>query len=143
MHFCQPPCSCEQVYHVINFSHYCNELIPLNDIILTCTLDAAFELKGVITVLSEQFERDGVIVTLGIEENTLYESYVSANPQLISDSVISIIDRATFQIKILYNIMYNVSVVAAHLCGRNNVTTFIDLYYSKIITCTPVRLIQI
>ena len=85
-----------------------------------------------ITILSEQFERDGIIVTLGIEDNTLYESYhVNANPQLASDSVISIIDRAMFQIKVLYNIVYNVSVVATHLCGQNNMTTFIELYYSK------------
>ena len=65
-----------------------------------------------------------------IEENTLYSYHVGAIPQLTSVTSIGI-RSATFQFEIPYNTLYNVSVVAAHLCGQNNVTTFVELYYSK------------
>ena len=84
--------------------------------------------KSEVTVLSEEFEVDGVIITLGIGENAHYSYHVSAIPQLTS---VTSIGSARFQFEIPYNTLYNVSVVAAHLCGQNNVTTFIDLYYSK------------
>ena len=85
-----------------------------------------------ITILSEQFEKDGVIVTLEwTEENSLYSYNISVSPQL----EVMFIERVSFrvQLSVPYNSFYNVSIAAVPLCRRNNVTTFIgpSLYYSE------------
>ena len=83
-----------------------------------------------ITILSEQFEKDGAIVTLEwTQENSLYSYNVSFSPQL----EVMFIGRVRVQLNVPYNRFYNVSVAAIPLCRRNNVITFIgpSLYYSE------------
>ena len=83
-----------------------------------------------ITILSEQCEKDGVIVTLEwTEENSLYSYNIIVSPQLD----VMFIGRVTVQLTVAYNNLYNVSVAAIPPCQQNNVTTFIgpSLYYSE------------
>ena len=75
-----------------------------------------------ITIISEQFEKDGAIVTLEwTEENSLYSYNVSFSPQL----EVMFIGRVRVQLKVPYNSLYNVSVAAIPPCQQSNVTTFI------------------
>ena len=55
---------------------------------------------------------------------------VSATPQLISHAFI---EHTMVQLKVSYNIRYNVSVLAASACGENNVTMFAEVYHGEIV----------
>ena len=82
------------------------------------------------TPLSEKFERDGIIVTLEwSHENsgTLYSYYVTVVPSV----EIVFIGRVKIQLKVSYDVLYNVSVVASSLCGQRNATTFTILHYGE------------
>ena len=68
-------------------------------------------------MLSEEFGKDGVIVTLEwTEENSLYLYNVSVSPQL----EVTFIGRVGIQLKVPYNSLYNVSVVAVPPCPHQN-----------------------
>ena len=66
--------------------------------------------------------------------DSLYTYNVSAVPQ---PSFIADLDENLVQLKVLYNMIYNVSVVRASPCGqRINVTTFDQLHYGECHACT-------
>jgi hypothetical protein len=77
-------------------------------------------------------ERDGVIVILWwTEYSPLYQFYyhIDVKPQ---PAVINLtLERTSIELKVSYNILYNVTVVAVPFCGQNNVTTSTELIYSK------------
>ena len=86
-----------------------------------------------ITVLTEEFEQDGVTVTLEwTEENSLYSYDVIVSPEL-DVMVINYFGRFSVRLKVPYNRLYNVSVAAMPPCQRNNMATFIgpSLYYTE------------
>ena len=83
-----------------------------------------------VTTLSEQFERECVTVTLELTElKMLYSYHINATPQLISHMLIG---HKMVQLNVSYNVHYNVSVLAASPCGKNNVTTFSEIYYGEV-----------
>ena len=91
-------------------------------------LDSVTDPKEVaITSVSEQYEGDGVIVTLEwTQENPLYTYNVSVIPVPIE---ITFTGKARAQMKISYNTSYNVTVVASSPCGQGDATNFTELYY--------------
>ena len=96
-------------------------------LILVC-IGTEFE----VTILSEQFGKDGVIVTLEwAEENSLYSYNVSVSPQL----EVTFIARVRVQVKVPYNSLYSVSVAATPPCQRQNdiMISFVgsSLHYSE------------
>ena len=97
----------------------------------TCLITMTEQQKIEIYPLSEQFESEGVTVTLELTElNMLYSYHVNAIPQLISHLFFG---RKMVQLNVSYNVHYNVSVLAASPCGKNNVTTFSEIYYGEVI----------
>jgi hypothetical protein len=82
-----------------------------------------------VTTLSKQFESEGVTVTLLLTGlDPLYSYHVSAIPQLISQTFI---ESAMVQVKVSYNIHYNVSILAASPCGKNNLTNFTEVFFGE------------
>ena len=82
-----------------------------------------------ISTLSEHFESEGVTVILELDSLSLYSYYVSAVPQLTS--LISI-GSTVVLIKVSFNVHYNVSILAASPCGRNNFMKFFEVYYGAL-----------
>ena len=85
-----------------------------------------------VTILSEQFESKSVTVTLdltGLDNDSLYSYHVSAIPQQISHMFI---ESKVILLNISYNIHYNVSIIAASPCGKNNNTNFTEVYYGEL-----------
>lgn len=87
----------------------------------------------VVRFMLKAFERNGVVVSLEwIPENSLYSYYVLIIPQ---PSFIIRLNRSSVQLKVLYNVLYNVSVVKTSPCGQR-VYTVNELYYGKCHACT-------
>ena len=92
-----------------------------------------------VTTISKQFGSEAVTVmyyTLLLTEldSVGYSYHVSAIPQLRSQPFIdyhSTINNITVQIEVLYNIHYNVSILAASACGKNNFTNSSQLYFGE------------
>ena len=85
----------------------------------------------IIQIVSENLERDGVIVILEwTQENHTYYSYnVSVTPHPPS-TLIS--ERMRVQLKVSYDILYNVSVLATpHCTGQGNIEAFVELHYGE------------
>lgn len=85
-----------------------------------------------VIILSEQFEADGVIVTLEwAEDNTLYSYNVSVSPWL----EVVFIGRVRVQLKVPYNSHHIVSVAALPPCQHQNDIVkncaYHSLYYSE------------
>ena len=109
----------------------------LNDYLIRIYLNLSLSLNFScteleITVLSEEFEEDGVIVTLEWTEiNFAYSYNVSLYPKL----EITSIGKASVQLKVPYNDLHNVSIVAILPCRHQKDTaTSLDclsLYYSE------------
>ena len=80
-----------------------------------------------ISTTSEQFGRDAVSVTLQWIPKSLYSYNVIVNPQV----QLQFNGSTRVQLILSYNTLYNVSVVATHLCGQNavNMINFVELYY--------------
>ena len=83
-------------------------------------------------MLSEEFGKDGAIVTLEwAEENSLYSYNFNISPQLN----VTFIERVRVQLKVPYNSLYNVSVAAIPPCRHQNdiVNNFVglSLHYSE------------
>ena len=83
-----------------------------------------------ISTTSEQFGHDAVSVTLQwipASFNSLYSYNVIVDPQV----QLQFNGSTRVQLTLSYNTLYNVSVVATHLCGQNtnNMITFVELYY--------------
>ena len=89
------------------------------------------EARANFTIVSEQFDSNGVTVTLEwAQENSLYSYQVSVVPP--SRNVISSpgSERVRFQVKALYDILYTISVDPS-LCGLSGTTSSTTLYYGK------------
>ena len=91
-----------------------------------------------VTTLSKLFGSEAVNVTYTLLLTELdYLSYlyhVSAIPQLRSQPFIndhSTANNITVQVEVLYNIQYNVSILAASSCGKNNFTNFTQVYFGE------------
>ena len=85
-----------------------------------------------VSITSEKSEMSGVTVTLDwtLESDSSLYSY---NISIIPDQLNLTYIKSTGVILIVpYNTLYNVTVVAEHRCGQNNIllTTSIDLYYN-------------
>ena len=79
--------------------------------------------------ISEHFESTGVIVTVKwIEESPFYLYDITVVPQV--EAIFT--GRVRVQLKVQYNSLYNVSVVASSPCGLDNVTNFTELFYSEL-----------
>ena len=90
-----------------------------------------------ISSLSEQFAREGVIVTLEwTHESSLVSFNISVHPHVpVQLSIIQNISSslqltAMAQLLIPYNTVYNISISATVLCGLSN-TTYILLNYGE------------
>jgi hypothetical protein len=82
-----------------------------------------------VTTLSERFGREYVTVTLLLTElDSLYSYNVSAIPQLISQTFI---ENTMVQVKVSYSTHYNVSIIAASPCGKNNLANFTEIYFGE------------
>ena len=85
-----------------------------------------------ITFLSEHFEIDNITVILEwTPESSLYRYNFSVVPQLEVEWFQN--DNTRAHLTVVYNTLYNVSVIATHLCGQNSVTAMIELYYGEYI----------
>ena len=92
----------------------------------------------IVRCVSEDFEGDGVVVTLEWirgQENSLYTYHVDVTPQ--PPFIISL-NRSSVQLKLLYNVPYNVSVVKTSPCGQSlrSRVTIDELYYGECPACT-------
>ena len=97
--------------------------IMIDDVIQNFSSDPKIN----ISTLSEQFESDGVTVTLGSTgENDLLIAY---NITVVPQVPVIHIDNY-FQLRVPYNTLLNVSISATVMCGESS-TSYIDLYYSK------------
>ena len=97
--------------------------------------DLDFQLATItVRLISERFNRDGVEVILDLEwthENSLYSYHIHVTPQ---PSFIVKLNRSSVQLKVLYNLLYNVSVVNLSPCGQR-VHSISELYYGECCTC--------
>ena len=81
-----------------------------------------------ISLVSQQYEGNGVTVILEwTQERPLYSYHVNITPQL----ALMFNESTRVRLTARYNILYNFSVAAAHLCGQHNVTSSTELYYSE------------
>ena len=85
-----------------------------------------------VTTLSEHVGKEDITVMLKLTEiNSLYSYHINAIPQLLSLKFVD--DSQTMvQVKVSYNVHYNVSILAASPCGKNNVTKFTEVYYGEL-----------
>lgn len=83
------------------------------------------------TIVSEEFDSDGVTATLEwTQGNSLYSYQVSVVPPSWSSIIISS-ERVRLLLKEFYDVLYNVSVETS-LCGLSGATASTTLYYGKI-----------
>ena len=72
-----------------------------------------------------EHEKDGTLVILEWDNIIpLYSINVSVIPEIQVN-----ISGSMAKLKVIYNIMYNVSVIVSLPCGQNSVTVFTQLYY--------------
>ena len=84
----------------------------------------------IVRVVSEHFNRDDVKVSLEwIPENPLYSYHVHITPQPLFLTVN--LSRSSVQLKVLYNVLYNLSVVKMSPCGQTRAGSIIELYYGE------------
>lgn len=76
----------------------------------------------------EACQADGVTIVLEwTQENPLSTYYIDIDPQNLLSLVFNGVTNVTLGMS--YNTLYNVSVLAGHLCGDSNVTIFTQLFY--------------
>ena len=82
--------------------------------------------------VSESLESDGVQVTLKWTQENLTVSFysysVSVNPQVPS---LEFPEQTKVQLKVLYDIFYNVSFQAVPFCKQGITIAFVQLYYRE------------
>lgn len=79
--------------------------------------------------LSEQFEREGVMITIEwTQQSSLVSFLVSVHPEVAIQLNISNSVTASAQLVIPYNTVQNVSISAAVLCGLSSMTTIMLNY---------------
>ena len=96
-----------------------------------------------IQIVSENFKRDRVEVLLEWkQENHTFHSYnISITPHVAS-TLIS--ERMRVQLKVSYDILYNVSVLATPHCtgqGNNYLAALIELYYGEYKISTEIAIV--
>jgi hypothetical protein len=78
-------------------------------------------------------ERDGVIVILQWTEYysplCQFHYHIDVKPQPAVMNLTK--EKTSIELKVSYNILYNVTIVAVLFCGQNNVTTSTELIYSE------------
>ena len=79
-----------------------------------------------ISLLSEQFESDNVLVVLEWIQHDFHIYNVSTVPQLEHYDVDHEIAR--IHLNVSYNTFYNVTVIASSPCGQKSMSNFIGLY---------------
>ena len=86
-------------------------------------------------IIFEHFNKDDVDVSLGWE-NSLQPYYVNIalQPSLLINQTIS----STVRLKVLYNILYNVSIVITSPCGPS--VTINETYYGECHTCKFIKI---
>ena len=94
-----------------------------------CFIDARFD----ITLLTEQFEPDEVVVILEWAHQNFFAYNISITPQLATEyNVDEIIrPRILLSVNVSYNIFYNVNVIAYPPCGQRSSSNFIELFYRE------------
>ena len=81
--------------------------------------------------LLERFESTGITVMIKwMEESPFYLYHITVFPQ----AEIIFAGRDQVQLNILYNIFYNVSVVASSPCGLDNATNTTEIFFSELAT---------
>ena len=80
-----------------------------------------------ITSAAEEFESDGVVVTLEWIQQKFHSYSVNVVPQ----QEYSVINMTVAQLSVSYNTFYNVSIIASPPCGHSNILNFLGLYYCK------------
>ena len=91
---------------------------------MSCFVDSQVN----ITLVSEHFTSDGVVVTLEWIQQNFYSYNVSVIPQPEYD----VNETTRIQLNVSYNTFYNMNVVASPPCGQNTSTSnLIGLYYCK------------
>ena len=75
----------------------------------------------------EQFGHDSVLVILDYTQEGLSSLY-SINVTVAPHASIVFIGRMSIQLTLSYDTLYNISVVATHLCGPVGTATLIELY---------------
>lgn len=78
--------------------------------------------------LSQQFEIESVVIVLELTPLLIGYSY---NVTVIPQVETRFNGSTQVQLILLYNIEYNVSVVATHLCGQQSEMSFIQLNFSE------------
>ena len=75
----------------------------------------------------EQFESDGVFILLEwIQEPSLYVTVTPDMALWINGSA-----NVNLELRVPYNTLYNVSIVATPPCGQDTATHSIELFYRK------------
>ena len=91
-----------------------------------CSIDAQLN----ITLLSEQFEPDVVVVIMEWAHQNFYSYNVSIVPQLATkyndDET-----RALLSVNVSYNTFYHTNVTAYPPCGQRSLSNIIELFYSE------------
>ena len=111
---------CYSHYKIVKYS-CCNHVL---------FAEPDFELVTVnVTLLSEDSSgiHNVTVVLEWIQESILYLYSITVVPQV----ELKFIGSTRAQLILSYNILYNVSVVVTHLCGRMFVATFVELIYRK------------
>ena len=77
--------------------------------------------------MTEEFESDGVVVTLEWVQQNFYSYNVSVVPQL----EYTVNEFTRVQLNVSYNTFYSLSIIASPPCGQNSTVKFIGLHYCK------------
>lgn len=100
--------------HTLQTSSFSDSLIQLN-----------------VTLLSEQFESSGTVVTLGWTAANLNLYYnITINPH-VEVMTLRYNQMSRAWLNLTYNTFYNVNVVASSSCGHNVMNHFLGLHYSE------------
>ena len=104
--------------------------MAVNNVFITTAFSDIDHRPVILSIISEDFESNGVVVTLKwlTHVQLIYTYHVDIVPQ--PSSLIIGVNRSSVQLKILYNLAYNVSVVKMSPCGQS-IATIIELYYGE------------
>ena len=78
-------------------------------------------------ITEEVYEGDGVTITLKWTQWKLprYSYFIDTIPS----APVTFNGNLSVTIKLSYNIQFNVSILATHLCGESNITIFTQLFH--------------
>ena len=113
-----------------------------------CFPDSINTLNSVLDVrrLSEQFSSDGISVVFkwNVSNILIYYQQLLQNVSInVVPGLVPITETGTFQLMLLYNTLYNVSITQPGICGQPNQTILIKLSYSKYLLIGKIMLIKL